>query len=721
MPTFYLDYENGNDAADGSTFALGGLPAVGPWKTITAGPTAARIAPGDIIRIAKSPDPVSVGDGTWTNLSKTVTLAAAQTLTVDLCEIAWTAAVGGDATITLQPVATDAKEGSFCMQIGMDAAPQPSILQAYYPLAGALDLSTYQKLSFWFKNEVAIADATTWLVCLCSDALGAVVVDSFVIPAIPSTARWLPLTIARTGGGNLGNNINSIAIYTGITAPTASKYIRVDDFIACTTDGLNLQSLISKNSLAQGGTEGWYGIQSINGTTVLLDNDNNTLANAGRGYSTTGTSPETVTTYKRETIKTALTAGLTTAVQALQDSGTFGNNIQYQGGYDTTLNTQIGETFFDGLNGRGYGIFLSSISYSTLNYLSVYRYNSGIVFNNSNNNTVTTITNANNNGDSGVFFYLSNNNTVTTITNANNNNGYGVYFNNSNNNTVTTITNANNNNGYGVYFNNSNNNTVTTITNANNNNNGGVYFTSSNNMIKSLSTNGNGVSGGYFNSGGVNTIINFSASEANPVTPSVDYSNSTLRVNKYGGVANTARIYAQGQQSNTTGLIFSQTVTRHTPSGLAWEFQPDSTRLSNYVAPLSLSKVACTANQLVTFKAWMKKDHATNIACQIRLPAYQIAGVTSDVTAVAADNTDWQQLTITFTPTENGVVEILAEAWYVAGDSNAYVHDVSVVGGGRIILDTLGSVFQGQPFSCVYPPDLSVSNLGIGGRKYVQT
>jgi hypothetical protein len=54
--TFYLDYENGNDANAGDSFAAGH-----PWKTITSGATAARIGPGDIIKIAKSPAPVGQG------------------------------------------------------------------------------------------------------------------------------------------------------------------------------------------------------------------------------------------------------------------------------------------------------------------------------------------------------------------------------------------------------------------------------------------------------------------------------------------------------------------------------------------------------------------------------------------------------------------------------------------------------------------------------------
>ena len=91
--TFYLDYVNGNDAWAGDSFAAGH-----PWKTITTGCGAADIAPGDIIRIAKSPAPSSIGNGTWTSLSKTITLATAQNLTISLCENIWTGANDGTAS-----------------------------------------------------------------------------------------------------------------------------------------------------------------------------------------------------------------------------------------------------------------------------------------------------------------------------------------------------------------------------------------------------------------------------------------------------------------------------------------------------------------------------------------------------------------------------------------------------------------------------------------------
>lgn len=48
MTTFYLDYTLGSDSATGTSWG-------DAWKTFTSGSSASRIAPNDIIRIAKSP------------------------------------------------------------------------------------------------------------------------------------------------------------------------------------------------------------------------------------------------------------------------------------------------------------------------------------------------------------------------------------------------------------------------------------------------------------------------------------------------------------------------------------------------------------------------------------------------------------------------------------------------------------------------------------------
>jgi hypothetical protein len=60
MATYFIDFEGGNDANTGLSFAQ-------RWQTFTNGATAARIAPGDEIRVMASPDPTLVGNATWTD------------------------------------------------------------------------------------------------------------------------------------------------------------------------------------------------------------------------------------------------------------------------------------------------------------------------------------------------------------------------------------------------------------------------------------------------------------------------------------------------------------------------------------------------------------------------------------------------------------------------------------------------------------------------------
>ena len=55
MAIIYVDYENGNDSNDGTTFA-------NRKKTLTSASGAASA--GDTVRVAKSPDPTSLGNGT---------------------------------------------------------------------------------------------------------------------------------------------------------------------------------------------------------------------------------------------------------------------------------------------------------------------------------------------------------------------------------------------------------------------------------------------------------------------------------------------------------------------------------------------------------------------------------------------------------------------------------------------------------------------------------
>jgi hypothetical protein len=204
MATFYLDFENGDDADTGADWA-------NAWKTLNNGATAARIAPGDEIRISKTADPTSIGNATWTSKSATVTLATAQTETLYL-DGSWTLANSATVTTT-----TTRKQGSNAAQITTPASTATATKYAYYA-TGTLDLSSYDAITFWFRNNTsAVADANRYTIRLCSDTIGDTTVDTFAIPAIPSTTRWVPFTLTRNGGGALGSSIQSIALQQSLT------------------------------------------------------------------------------------------------------------------------------------------------------------------------------------------------------------------------------------------------------------------------------------------------------------------------------------------------------------------------------------------------------------------------------------------------------------------------------------------------------------------------
>jgi len=211
--------------------------------------------------------------------------------------------------------------------------------------------------------------------CLCSDTTGDTIVDTFYLPAIALANLWRPITVTKDGGGNLGSSIKSIALYVETDVETKTVYF--DNISACTTNGLNLQKLISKSSSEQGGSEFWYGLQSINGTTLKIDCHPN-LVSEGPGYD--GAS-ETVATYMRDTIKTAEATFSSDVINYILSDG-----IILQGGYNTSTVVQEGESYFDGLSGGGYGM-QSAVGFESY-YVNMYRYNSGIRVVNTANKTI---------------------------------------------------------------------------------------------------------------------------------------------------------------------------------------------------------------------------------------------------------------------------------------------------------------------------------------------
>jgi len=103
----------------------------------------------------------------------------------------------------------------------------------------------------------------------------------------------------------------------------------------------------------------------------------------------------------------------------------------------------------------------------------------------------------------------------------------------------------------------------------------------------------------------------------------------------------------------------------------------NTARYIDYPLDLSLAKIAVSSNSLVTVRAWMRRTNV-GLVMRLRIKGGQIGGVSSDAVSYMTASADtWQQVSLSFTPTETGVVEILAECW---GGSTytGYVDDLSI-------------------------------------------
>ena len=356
-------------------------------------------------------------------------------------------------------------------------------------------------------------------------------------------------------------------------------------------------------------------------------------------------------------------------VQVVNSSGDSSAFLYISGGWDLSTETQTGQTWFRQMHGtfstrNGNGLYMSGKSYTNLDKINFLRYRNGIYcYNNSNNNTITSAT-CNSNNYYGIYYDSgSSNNTITSAT-CNSNNYYGIYYDSSNN----TITNAtcNSNNNYGIYYNNSNNNTITSAT-CNSNNYGIYYKNSSNNTIYTFSTTGNTTAAIYANNAS-NICHSATISESTKVEMGTAYYSDTRQyINNLGGFSYVYSNYATANSQNATAG----------GTGKEWKLAiTDAARDSIYPFYIPIARVAVASSGKVTVKVYFKKS-GTGIAGALRCRYGQItwSDAVQDIIVTCPDDTSRNQVTLEFTPTEAGVVEIEAWAWYVSSTSQTVIVD----------------------------------------------
>lgn len=728
MATFFLDYEGGSDAADGLSFA-------NRWKTINNGATAARIAPGDTIRVMASPDPTSLGiNATWTNLSPTVTLASALNVLVDNCDTAWTASPNVTCTANTSTYRTATGSASTAF-----AGAFTTGLASFRALGSAQNYSAYQGLTFWIQTNIAIA-ASTLSLRLCSDVAGVTTVNTIVIPALPVANVWVPVYVDTAGA--LGASIQSIALYADSDPGTPTVLLdNISVVKAAGADNLNLTSLISKNTAG----EFWWAIRSINGTAVVLDNaPGSGSASTPKGY--VGTT-EAVTTHKRETIKVVMSGS---AAQPVQDSGTAGNLITFSCGWNRTdMSTQTGYTYMDGQGGVGIGWEFSVHSFVHVDRWFSVRYGTGLVCTTPDNSygEVGSIACSSIGISVGTAGTRLNTNLISVIqgtavglalagaaftcneayvygfgetssTGANvsgrairinilkikNIGGscLGVAVNPTNNLTINELDCSNGVNGItqstamsdvliktltltsltgnafscagGIDFRIG----ALTITNC------GVgfwmspLFTNTSVVIGSLTTSGNTSALLATPFTGEVRIAASSFAEATPLAfTGSDYTSGRFVFQHYNGTPNDHRTYYGSLANGAT--VFADSTTRHVENGLSWKFTVNNATFVNvdFPVPFPVARIAVKAATTYMAAIWTQRTH-TGAVGTFRCRGGQLAGIPNDVTASSGAAIDtWEQLVITFTPSIDGVLD-LDFSMYGPASEDVYIHDFTV-------------------------------------------
>ena len=750
MATYYIDFEGGNDANAGTSFAT-------RWKTITNGATAARIAPGDEIRIMASPDPTSIGTATWhagympaqyvsgttsgsisssTNANPTIittssthnlvvgdyvqiynhntntyangmwyvsSVPTATSFGISLLDNSATVAANGAGSsgywrkinnAIIKTSAALVRNVALCGGLGQKPAWTASTdvsctqntsiyregysaLQitintgfttgkaAYYTLPATLDLSAYKQLSFWMRQTSGTLHSTTGAIriALCSDTTGDTVVDYFDITPLGATNQWVPMALS-TSNAAIGSSIRSIAFY--VATDNGSQTFILDNFVACkpatSADSITNVSLVSKN----GANDSWYPLQAINGNAVIVSSGHKQSGIDIRGYYEAAA---TTTTYKRETTKLPPSSGYYNSVNSLQNNGNVSSPITILGGWNRTdMSTQTGETWYDGQNYFGSGINGNSKTDWYVDKVNFVRFNYGMYNSNTVRFSIGTMHSIGNGG-----YGLNGAYVFTASKLYGNNNESGAIAFDQTGGFVDVVQNASNTQAQGVYLN--GNCSINRVENAHNNANYGVTLAGVSPYIGYVSAIGNrsiGIYGQYCTNGvvnGGNSSENGAGAQAYGGTLYINDFTSTeandLLV--YNGILYVNRLDDTDYNSwvkSELGTVNQQTAVVDSPAVSAWRMAPTFVfNSAQNPLRLKLGTVVCAAGSLVTVTARMRRDN-TGLTMRLVCPGGQIKGVGTNVTSdmTAAANT-WETVTITFTPTKAGAVDIYAHAF----------------------------------------------------------
>lgn len=464
-------------------------------------------------------------------------------------------------------------------------------------------------------------------------------------------------TITKASTGLTGGDEVRVAKSPGPTALTGTLSF-TNGSKDVTGSGTAFTTELAIGDFVLGGDGNWWEVVTITSDTA---------ATLYKNYS--GTTQSGVASQKLGVTDTGAAASSATQVQVVSSSGTSSANLKISGGWDLSSETQTGQTFFRQLNTTtftnrfGSGLDSNGKSYTEISCLHFLRYYIGI--NNNGNANIIHNPICNSNDYSGIVCISCHHNIIISpICNSNATNG--ILFDRSSGNVlVSPNCNSNVTNGIVGYM--SNNNVLISPT-VKFNNTGIANSASSNNFIYGTLTTEENVKA-ITNDIGTIYISKASIGESTKVTGFTSYANSRLYINDIGGNSQIWTDYANAVKQDATAG----------GTGKEWKLSiTGANRTADYPFSVEVAAVPVNANKQVTVRLYFKKS-GTGIAGRLFIRGGQIAGVDNDIYTECPDDTNRNQVTLQFTPTEKGVVEIEVQAWYVSSTSqNIIVDDIDI-------------------------------------------
>lgn len=333
--TFDLDYSPNTTSTTSATVTpfrgATWAQAAKSWNGIN------RHQAGDEFRWAKSTIVDTGVSTTWTKWSSNVPHGGLATL-VQAADTAtgWTAAT--NITIGNNVIR---RVGSGSLQITPAAAFTTGKV-CHFAFGSAQDFSGFNFLNFWFSTTSGTVASGTYKIAFCSDTAGNTIVKSYTISK--DLGATLEAFVFEDTSG-FGSNINSIAIYADVDPGTTA--VRINNIFL--SNQVNLHSFIGPSNNVS------FVINGVSGSNFVLGTEVSGTA-LTFPYPTTTSNIFYVNPVRINRTNSSENIGVLSNATALLTSGFTGTTqvttepeigvTRFIGGYNTTTDTADGMTYF---------------------------------------------------------------------------------------------------------------------------------------------------------------------------------------------------------------------------------------------------------------------------------------------------------------------------------------------------------------------------------------